>query len=206
MKSVYSLPPIWLQTAFRACRVSTKLFNAENQRKQGIKGRAASGAGFVPGGKGQLWVTKNKSLKTGALGWSCQKHRMLLKPPCSTLGGGNSITLGFRDPHPSLGLPHGSVVKNPPANAGATGDAGSILGWEDPVEWEMQPAPVFLPGRSHGQRSLVGCSLWGPKSQSHGQRSLVGCSLWGPKSRSHGQRSLVGCSLWGPKSQTQLSD
>ena len=24
-----------------------------------------------------------------------------------------------------------------------------------------QPTPVFLPGKSHGQRSLVGCSLWG---------------------------------------------
>jgi len=24
-----------------------------------------------------------------------------------------------------------------------------------------QPTPVFLPGESHGQRSLVGCRLWG---------------------------------------------
>ena len=23
------------------------------------------------------------------------------------------------------------------------------------------PTPVLLPGKSHGQRSLVGCSLWG---------------------------------------------
>ena len=26
-----------------------------------------------------------------------------------------------------------------------------------------QPTPVFLPGESHGQRSLAGCSLWGGK-------------------------------------------
>ena len=26
---------------------------------------------------------------------------------------------------------------------------------------KWQPDPVFLPGESHGQRSLVGCSLWG---------------------------------------------
>jgi len=32
------------------------------------------------------------------------------------------------------------------------------LGWEDPLEKEMQPTPVFLPGESHGQRSLVGYS------------------------------------------------
>ena len=27
----------------------------------------------------------------------------------------------------------------------------------------MQPTPVFLPGKSHGQRSLAGYSLWGRK-------------------------------------------
>ena len=32
------------------------------------------------------------------------------------------------------------------------------LGWKDPLEKEMQPTPVFLPGEFHGQRSLVGCS------------------------------------------------
>ena len=31
----------------------------------------------------------------------------------------------------------GSVVKNPPANAGDTGDTGSIPGWKDPLEKEM---------------------------------------------------------------------
>ena len=35
------------------------------------------------------------------------------------------------------------------------------LGQEDPLEKEMQPTPVFLPGESHGWRSLVGCSPWG---------------------------------------------
>ena len=37
------------------------------------------------------------------------------------------------------------------------------LGQEDPLEKEMQPTPVFLPGKSHGQGSLVGYSLWGCK-------------------------------------------
>ena len=27
------------------------------------------------------------------------------------------------------------------------------------------PTPIFLPGKSHGQRSLVGCSPWGAKSR-----------------------------------------
>ena len=29
------------------------------------------------------------------------------------------------------------------------------------LEKEWQPTPVFLPGESQGQRSLVGCSPWG---------------------------------------------
>ena len=37
------------------------------------------------------------------------------------------------------------------------------LGWEDPLEKEWQPTPVFLPGELHGQRSLVGYSPWGRK-------------------------------------------
>ena len=27
--------------------------------------------------------------------------------------------------------------------------------------WQWHPTPVLLPGKSHGQRSLVGCSPWG---------------------------------------------
>ena len=35
------------------------------------------------------------------------------------------------------------------------------LGWEDPLKEAQQSTPVFLPGESHGQQSLVGCSPWG---------------------------------------------
>ena len=33
------------------------------------------------------------------------------------------------------------------------------------ISWRRQwhPTPVLLPGKSHGQRSLVGCSPWGRK-------------------------------------------
>ena len=37
------------------------------------------------------------------------------------------------------------------------------LGLEDPLEKEMAIHPVLLPGKLHGQRSLVGCSPWGRK-------------------------------------------
>ena len=39
------------------------------------------------------------------------------------------------------------------------------LGGEDPLEKEMAPPPVFLPGEFHRQRSLEGYSPWGCKSR-----------------------------------------
>jgi len=55
------------------------------------------------------------------------------------------------------------MLKNPSVNAGDAGDQGSILGRKDPLEEKGQPTPVFLPGKSHGQRSLVSYSSWGRK-------------------------------------------
>ena len=41
--------------------------------------------------------------------------------------------------------------------------------WAGKIPWrrKWQPTPVFLPGKSHGQRSLVGCSPWGHKRVGH---------------------------------------
>lgn len=58
-----------------------------------------------------------------------------------------------------MGLSGGSVVKNLPASAG---DMGSV-----PGSGRQQPTPVFLPGKSHEQRSLVGYSPWGHKRVGH---------------------------------------
>ena len=33
------------------------------------------------------------------------------------------------------------------------------LSWEDPLEKETATTPVFLPGKSHGQRSLAGYTV-----------------------------------------------
>ena len=56
----------------------------------------------------------------------------------------------------------GAVVKNPPANAGDTRDVGSIPGSGRSPGVE-NGNPVFLPGESHGQQSLVGYSPRGQK-------------------------------------------
>ena len=42
-------------------------------------------------------------------------------------------------------------------------DGCSIPGREDPLEEGVATTPVFLPGESHGQRSLAGCSPRGHK-------------------------------------------
>jgi len=48
------------------------------------------------------------------------------------------------------------VVKNPPANAGRPMRCG-FDPWDRKIPWRRawQPTPEFLPGESHGQRSLV---------------------------------------------------
>ena len=52
-------------------------------------------------------------------------------------------------------------IKNQPANAGDIKDRVLCLHWEDPWRRAWPPTPVFLPGESHGQRSLEGYSPWG---------------------------------------------
>ena len=63
------------------------------------------------------------------------------------------------------------VVKNPPANAGDVREVGSVLRLgRSPWRRKWQPTPVFLPGKSHGQKSLVGYSLWGCKQSDMTER------------------------------------
>ena len=47
------------------------------------------------------------------------------------------------------------MVKNPPANAGDSGDIAPNP-WVGKIPWrrKWQPTPIFLPRKSHGQRSL----------------------------------------------------
>ena len=66
---------------------------------------------------------------------------------------------------------------------------------------------ILLPGKSHGQRSLVGCSPWGSKESDTTERlhfdfslSCIGEGNGNTPAflpgESQGQRSLVGCHLW----------
>ena len=77
------------------------------------------------------------------------------------------------------------MVKNLLANVGAEGDSG-FDPWVWKISWrrEWQPTTVFLPGESHGQRILEGCSPRGRKESdtteateyAHAHRILV--AVW----------------------------
>ena len=64
----------------------------------------------------------------------------------------------------TMGFPEGSVGKESACNAGDIGDAGfgHCVG-KIPWRREWRPTPVFLPEKSHGQRSLVGYNSKGCK-------------------------------------------
>ena len=61
---------------------------------------------------------------------------------------------------------------NLPANAGGVSSAGSVDPWVRKIPWrrKWQPTPVFLPGESHGQRSLAGYSPEGCKGSDTTER------------------------------------
>ena len=66
------------------------------------------------------------------------------------------------------GLPCWLSSKEPACNAGDTYSKP----WVKNIPWrrKQQPTPVFLPGKSHGQRSLVGYHPWGCK-----ESDMAGC-------------------------------
>ena len=71
------------------------------------------------------------------------------------------------------GFPSGSVVKNPDCQC--RGDGFGPWVWEDPLEEEWQPTPVFLLGKSYGQRRLAAYSSWRHKGLDTTERlSMIG--------------------------------
>ena len=83
---------------------------------------------------------------------SCYAKRQCLVYCCW-----KEITLNLLPPHLMESLiPVAHTVTNPPA---VQESWVSSLGQEDPLEKRMASTPLFLPGESHGQRSLMGYSL-----------------------------------------------
>ena len=83
-----------------------------------------------------------------------------------------------------------------------------IIIFDNSQRW-WHPTPVLLPGKSHGQKSLVGCGPWGREELDTTQQlpfSLFTFMHWRRKwestpvflpGESQGRGSLVGCRLWG---------
>ena len=68
------------------------------------------------------------------------------------------------------GLPRWLSSKESSCNAGGARDTGSIPGSARSIPWRSKwhSISVFLPGNSsHGQRSLVSYSPWGPRRVGH---------------------------------------
>ena len=62
-----------------------------------------------------------------------------------------------------MGFPFRSVLKNLPANAGDAGGAGLIPGSGRSLGEGNGNPLIVLPGKSHGQRSLLGYSPYSHK-------------------------------------------
>ena len=58
------------------------------------------------------------------------------------------------------GFPGGTGIKNPPANRHTRREFNPWVIGKTPWSRKWQLTPVFVPGKSHGQRSLVGSSAW----------------------------------------------
>ena len=67
----------------------------------------------------------------------------------------------------------GIVVKNPHANAGAA-KKHRFQPWVRKIPWrrKSQPTPVFLPGKFHGQSSLIGYGPGGCKELDDTEHAL----------------------------------
>ena len=82
------------------------------------------------------------------------------------------------------------VVKSPPASAGRHKRPG-FDPWVGKIPWRRAwlPTPVFLPGESHGQRSLMGYSPQGPKESDTTEATYHACTLMHPFTSLRGTRT-----------------
>ena len=64
-----------------------------------------------------------------------------------------------------MGFPGGASGKELACQRGRHTKTHWFDPWVGKIPWRraQKPTPLFLPGESHGQRSLAGYSPWGPK-------------------------------------------
>ena len=128
---------------------------------------SGGGVGWVPGPGVRSWDLSHRSLQPQHPLRTVNKTR----DPCAWLGSLRCFLFSCLDRKSGhwqalklplhSGSPCGSLVKNPPANAGDR--RCRFDPWVRKILWrrKWQPTPISVPGESHGQRSLVGYCLWG---------------------------------------------
>ena len=96
------------------------------------------------------FLTNNIGMKNVWNFWEDFLCFFLLREACSSCARASQVAL---------------VVKNLPEDVGDTRDAGLIPGMGRSPRRARQPTPILLPGESHGQRSLAGCSRGATQNQ-----------------------------------------
>ena len=96
------------------------------------------------------------------------------------------------------------MVKNPPAMQ-ETQETG-FSPWAGKIPWrrKWQSTPVFLPGESHGQRSLGGYSPWGHKELVTATHMHTCSTEPAPQNWKKGQKEQAESSASAPPSQPHI--
>ena len=125
--------------------------------------------------KGQMWMCSLPFLPPGAIPIFAEVRRKQMFP--GTVCRSHFLFLFFNEDkqEKGKGFPGSSDGKE---SACTAGDLGSIPGsGRSPREGNGLPTAVFLPGESHGQRSLADYSPWGQKDLDAAEQLTISLSL-----------------------------
>ena len=127
----------------------------------GLRAYTAGGMGLIPGQGTKIPRGAQRGQKTPWMLWTTWNNEQnymnrCIFPPLKINSFHLILQKNMRLPKRLKSFPGCSVVKNLPANAGVS----AINPWVGKIPWgrKWQPTPIFFPGKSHGQRSLVGYS------------------------------------------------
>ena len=105
-------------------------------------------------------MATHSSILDWRIPWTEERDRLQFMGPQKVGQDWATNTFTFLSPIFYLSFPDSSVGKQSPCSAG---DPGQLLGRKIPWRRDRLSTPVFLPGESHGERSLVDYSPWGCK-------------------------------------------
>ena len=129
------------------------------------------------------------------MGWASRGHSDFLIAEGIVTAAGQRVTkLGqsgcsfLEDLNCTKGVVHGLQCRTP-----------GFYPWVRKIPWrrKWQPTPVFLPGKSHGQRSLVDYSPWDRKESDMTER--LHYTLYYTKGVVLGREKCFKPSLWRPR-------